>query len=115
MSVRNFPYAPDNGGISKGTGLSGASTGVKLTYTVPTGHQAEVTLASVFPTAGAATIQIRATQSGTTTILQSSTGAQQFTGRLQLNAGDSVTINVSVLDAAGVFDANIDAREYPVT
>lgn len=115
MSVRNQYGGAANGGVAKGTGLSGASTGVKITYTVPTGNQAVLTCCTVFPTAGAATIQIRVTISGTTCILTQGTVAMIFVGQVNLGAGDTVTVNVSVLDAAGVFDATISAAEFPAT
>lgn len=113
MSVRDYPNAPDTGGIAKGTGLSGASTGDKLIYTCPTGKQAEVCGAWINPTAGAATIGFKAVLSGTNVVLQSGTVGQQLQGRLSLNAGDSLRLTVSTLDAASVFDGCITSREYP--
>jgi hypothetical protein len=115
MSVRNYPGAPTNGTYVRGSGLSGASTGDKLTYTCPANTQAVVTGIWVNPTAGAATIRIRPTLNGVLPSIMSGTTAFALQGQLTLNAGDVVAVNVAVLDAASVFDAVIAVLEFPAT
>lgn len=113
MSVRNYPGNPSNGANTSSAGLSGATTGTKLTYTCPAGAQAVCRFVSVMPTAGAATIQIIA---GTTTrLVQQGTTQMQLACYIPLSPGDTVKIFVSVLDAASVFDAIIGVEEFPAT
>lgn len=115
MSVRNFPAGASNGAVAKNTGLSGASTGNKLQYIVPAGTQSVVRFCSIFPTAGAATIALQCVISGTTVTIMSGTTAQLQNVYVPLNAGDTAKIQVTVLDAASVFDATIGIDEYPST
>jgi hypothetical protein len=114
MAVRAYPGGAANGAVSKSTGVSGATTGVKLTYTAPAGSAGKLQGASVFPTAGAATVQVLLRLSGTTIIVAQATTAIAFSVPHNLNPGDQVQVNVSVLDAASVFDACISVDEYPV-
>lgn len=115
MSVRNYPGGPVNGVSTVGAALSGASTGVKLTYTVPAGKQARVWDVSVANFTLGPTVQARITVGGVTIVLQSGTAAFDFAGAAFLNAADTCDVNVSALVGASSFDAGIHVEEFPAT
>jgi hypothetical protein len=112
MTTRIDTAQPVQGVTTVGAGLSGASTGVKLSYTVPAGRQARISLISAANFNGAPTVQLRITVGGTTVVLSSGTVAQVSTGGVYLNAGDVADLNVSALVAATTFDGAIAAEEY---
>lgn len=109
---RQFPGQPVSGFNAVGVSLSAATTGNKRTYTCPAGRQAIVNFASVFATAGAATLQIKITTLANTVILVQTTTSGSLAGRIHLDAGETCTLVVSVLDAAGTFDGLISVEEY---
>jgi len=112
MAQRTMLGNASNGAPTVGAALSGAATGVVLTYTVPAGKQAMLRFVSVANFTLAPTVQIRATVGGVTVVLWSGTTQVQLTAQMALNAADTVTINVSALIAASSFDAAIGAEEY---
>jgi hypothetical protein len=109
---RQYPGAPVNGGIDKASGQSGATTGVKRTLTTPTGMQAALRFATVVVTAGAATIAIQVVVGGVVITLASGTTTLTFNGSVNLDAGDQVRVNVTVLDAASLFDWYCGEDQY---
>jgi hypothetical protein len=113
MSSRLQQNQPVQGVATVGAALSGAATGVVLTYTVPAGKQAEVHFVNVANFNLAPTVQIRFTVGGVTVVVGSATVAQSFSGRVPLNAADTCTINVSALVAASTFDVLVAAYEFP--
>lgn len=115
MSIRNNPGAPTNGVSTVGAGLSGATTGVKLSYTVPAGKQARLGDVSVANFTLGPTVQARATIGGVTIVLQSGTAAFEYNGVVFGNAGDVFDVNVSALVGASSFDAGIHVEEFPAT
>ena len=112
MSSRVQQSQPVQGVTTVGAALSGATVGVKLSYVVPAGRQAELTWASAQNFTGAPTVAIQAIVGGTTVTLGSAAGPESFSGLIALNAGDTVQLNVTALVAASVFDGVISAREF---
>lgn len=109
---RQYPGAAIGMGGARAASLSGASTGIKLTYTVPAGRQARITGAWIRQTAGAATIGTRASIGGTACQGPAFAGDTTFAAGICLDTGDSFSLTVAVLDAATLFDGVISAEEY---
>ena len=112
MSNRFQPYTANNGGRALGAALSGAATGVVLTYTCPAGKQATVRFVSLFQDTLAPTVAVQATLGGTTVNVFSSNANFQLNMTIQLNANDTVTLNVTTAVATSTFDGLICADEY---
>ena len=115
MSVRNYPGAPVNGVSTVGHALSGAATGVVLSYTAPAGRQAKVTGATLAAFTGAPNVQIRATIGGVTIVLTAGTAALSYSNPVYLAPGDVLDVNVAALVGGSSFDAGVYAEEYAVT
>lgn len=109
---RQFGGQPIRGTAARITSALASTTGIKLTYTCPTGRQAKVTNVTVFPTAGAATIDIQTILNAQTVQLKNGTGQQEYAGGLMLDEAETCRINVTVLDAAGVFNSQISVEEF---
>lgn len=113
MATRTWPGFPINGGSASGAALSGAAAATVLTYTVPTGRQAMLRWVSLAKFTGAPTVAVRVTTGGATMDIGSYTAAVQITPNIPLNAADTVTLVVTGIVAASVFDGIIGAEEYP--
>lgn len=99
--------------VTAGSGLSGASIGVKLSYTVPAGRNAVLRFMGAFSIANAPTIAPQVVIGGNTYILDSFTaGPKTYLYPISLNAGDTAQFNVTVGAAGGSFNGIICADEY---
>jgi hypothetical protein len=115
MAQRNYPFAANAGVSTPGTGLSGASTGVKLSYVVPAGKNAMFRFAAVSNISGTPpTIALQTITGGSTVTLQSQTTAFNISPNIALNAADTVQVNVTTLGAGSAFDAIISVEEFNI-
>jgi len=103
-----------NGAVVTGHLLSGAATGVVLSYVVPAGKQAKVTLFNVFGQVGTPTVQAQAIIGGVTVAVTQGGPNILFASGPALNPGDTAQINVTTLAAASTFDATICADEFAI-
>jgi hypothetical protein len=110
--------APPAGGASNlevvGNALSGATTGVKLTLTVPAGVSATFQTATIFYTNLAPTVNLRLVRAATNYNLFSTAVGGVFYGPIGLVAADTVVWNVTTAVAASTFDAVISAVQTPL-
>src|SRR5262249_16695499 len=105
-------YVSDNTFTS---GANTATTGVKSSYTVPAGVQAELESATAFETTGTAVVSALQIVRGATTVnLTSATTAGTFAGAVPLQAGDVVQWNGTTAVAASVTDYTINVRRERV-
>jgi hypothetical protein len=109
---RAAPFTACAGNGAVGSGLSGASVGVKLSYTVPAGRTAMLRYIGVANFSGNPTVQLRVTYNAITVVISSGTVAQNQQPNISLNAGDIVDLNVSASIAASTFDGVISAEEF---
>jgi len=112
MSTRLPPLLPVSGFTLAGAGLSGASTGVKLSYTCPVGRQAEVIFLGVAGFVLAPTLRLRAVIGGATVVIGQTTQANLLENTLCLQQGDSVEISVQTAVAGSSFDGCLVVKEY---
>ena len=114
VSSRVQQSQPIQGKTVAQAGISGASTGVKLSYTCPAGTQAEVTWMSAANFAGGApTVTLEIFVGAQDCVVASGAAPLSASGPWYLNATDIAQIRVSVLAAGSSFDGVICAREYP--
>jgi hypothetical protein len=97
-----------------GSGLNGAATGVRLSYTVPASVQAtglSATLANI--TGGAPTVSLQIVRGATTYFLGSFTTQQQLNLPVPLQAGDVIQWNVTTAVGGSTFDATLGVQLDP--
>jgi len=112
MSTRVNNGAAVNGVTKNVNGASGAATGVVLTYTVPAGMQAELLFAEVNSFTLAPTVAVQYVNANGTYTLGSGTTAFASTLNVQLQAGETIQVNVTALVAASSFNAFFGIKEY---
>ena len=96
-------------------GASTATTGIKATYTVPAGVQAELTSATFAETALTGAVSaLQIVRGGVTYTLASYTTLGQFGGPVPLQSGDVVQWNVTTLVAVSTADYSINVRRQNV-
>lgn len=114
MADRVNNQNPIAGVPTVGTGLSGATTGVKLGYTCPAGRVAVVrywTVTSI--SGGGPTIVIQVTIGGVLDVIFSMTTSPQVQQvMIPLNAGDKIEANVTAAIAATTFSCLFGVEEF---
>lgn len=92
---------------------STATTGVKLTYTVPAGKQAFIHAFAFFETVGTGVVAAaQVIVGGATITLTQGTTALFSNGDFWLSAGDTFQWNVTTLIAASTADFSVMVQEY---
>jgi hypothetical protein len=94
-------------------GVDTTTTGVKLSYTVPTGKKAFLRFASWFNNAGTPTVRLELKRGATVIVLRESNASFLESGQLSLLEGDIVQFNVSVAGTTSNADGCISVAEYP--
>ena len=90
-----------------------STTGVKLSYTVPTGKVAIINSASKVNRTGTGIIaQLEIIVGGTTIRVFPVTNSDVYTGNITLKAGDSIQWNVTTAIAGSTNDFSISVSEY---
>lgn len=112
LSSPPFQANPETFQTALAQATSTASTGVKLSFTVPAGSQGTLTEAFVSAQTGTpGTVAIQIVRGGTTVTLASGTTALTVTGPIYLKAGDVVQINVTAAGTASAADMMISVEQ----
>lgn len=118
MLIISCPVPTDQPVVADNTLVAAASTattGVKATYTVPAGVQAELESATMFTDAVAGAIAaLQIVRAAVTFNLVAYTSNGQFLGPVPLQAGDIVQWNVTTTAIAGTADFSINVRRNNV-
>ena len=91
---------------------STATTGVKLSYTVPAGKTARLTGASAGTVGAGVTLQLQLVRAASTLVLDSITASKVETLTIELQAGDVIQWNCTVAVAATTADLTLGIQEF---
>jgi hypothetical protein len=118
MLIISCPVPTDQAVVADNTLVAAASTattGVKASYTVPAGVQAELESATVFSDAVAGVVSaLQLVRAATTFNLASYTTNGQFLGPVPLQAGDVIQWNCTTSQAVSTSDYSINVRRNNV-
>lgn len=104
-----------NGKIVSAHAADISTAGVKLTYTCPTGMQAQVRQITCFQISAGGSLAPFVTVGGVKTQLGTGQTTYSLQTYLCLNAGDTCTLETTATGAGATSDLTISAEEFPAT